>query len=605
MRASGRAHWVGPNHASRIPRAFVYLDTEAHREVYGRHERQTFRLAVAAFDAARKDKPGWKAREWHTALDTVELWEWITSKCRQKARTVLVAHNLAYDLRISNAFVELPTLGWQFVAGRVDDGQSWFVWRNEGRTLACVDSTSWVPVSLERLGELCEIRKLDLPDEDASQDAWLARCTRDVEILADVWRRLMRWVEDDDLGNWKLSGAGQSWAAFRHRFMDHRLLVHEVDDARTAERAASHTGRCEAWRHGQLTAGPYTEWDFTAAYCKIGAECDVPIKLAGELFRPTVESVLAQARNRRVLCEVEVTTDVPIAPERTDSGIRWPTGTFPTTVWDNELALAIDAGARVVVVRAWVYRRAPALRAFCRWVLDGLDGTRDDVDPVVRVALKHWSRALIGRTAARWSRWETCGARDVADVSLGRVHDVGAGEVFSMMQLGTQLIRQVGAADNPDAMGAILSWVMAESRVRLWDVMQTCGLDTVVYVDTDSVITDGLGSQRLESARLDGLRIKGVWSSIEVRGPRQIIPGARLRAAGVPRSAVRTGADTWEADVWSGLARSLSSGSPDAVEVARRTFRLPGVDRRRKHLAGGLTAPFEVRETAQEAATSS
>jgi hypothetical protein len=510
VRSAGRAHWVTPNHQTRVPRAFIYLDTEAHRARTGRREVQTFRLAVAAYDAKRKDREGWRERQWGTFMDVGALWEWVTDRCGHRARTVLVAHNLAYDLRIADAFVELPRLGWEFVAGRVDDGQAWFVWKNGDRTLACVDSTSWVPVSLAKLGELVDLKKVELPDEDDSEEAWLARCTRDVEILAEVWRRLMDWIEADDLGNWKLSGAGQSWAAYRHRFMDHRLLVHEDDDARAAERAASHTGRCEAWQHGRLTAGPYTEWDFHCAYATIGRDCLVPIKLAGELSRPNLVSVLTASLERAILVECEVTTDVPTLPMRSDAGICWPVGRFRTVVWDQELTGAIAHGAQITVDRAWIYRRAPALRRFCTWVLEGLDGTRGDVDPVVRVALKHWSRALIGRTAARWSKWETCGSRETVDVSLGRVHDASAGEVYQMMQLGTQLIRQVGAPDNPHAMGAILSWVMAESRVRLWAAMTTAGLSNVVYVDTDSVITDVTGSDRLRSAAIPGLRIKGV-----------------------------------------------------------------------------------------------
>lgn len=577
-----------------MPRAFVYLDTEACREVVGRRETQTFRLGVAAFDAKRKDANGWRQREWVHATDTSSLWQWITDRCRRKARTVLVAHNLAYDLRISNAFVELPALGFTFVAGRVDDGQAWFVWRRDDQTLTCVDSTSWCPVSLERLGEAVGIAKLALPDWEDGDDAWFARCIRDVEILADVWRRLMGWVEDDDLGNWKLSGAGQSWAAYRHRFMQHRLLVHEDDDARRAERAASHTGRCEAWQHGRLIDGPYTEWDFTTAYAVIGRDCDVPIKLAGQMFRPTLERCLDPGNERCALVECTITTDTATVPNRMETGISWPVGTFSTTLWSHELALGVRHGARADITRAWVYRTAPALRQFCGWVLDGLDGKRGDVDPVVRIALKHWSRALIGRTAARWSRWEVCGAREQTDVTLGRVHELESDDTYMMMQLGNQLIRQTGQPDNPHAMGAILSWVMAESRVRIWEVMKVAGLSNVVYVDTDSVICNASGSAALADAAFAGLRVKGEWSTIEIRGPRQIIPGATLRAAGVPKMAKRTGADTWEAPVWSGLARSLSSGQPASVEVARRTFHLPGTDKRRRHLQGGRTAPFEV-----------
>src|SRR5262249_2856744 len=150
---------------------------------------------------------------------------------------------------------------------------------------------------------------------------------------------------------------------------------------------------------------------------------------------------------------------------------------------------------------------------------------------------KHWSRAIIGRTAATWSRWEPWGDAPYPDVSLAKVRDVGAGEEYQLLQLGHQWVRQVGTPDNPDAMVAIMSWVMAESRVRLWKAIECAGHENVVYMDTDSVITGPTGSDRLEAVGVFGLRRKSVWHELEVLGPRQLIPGRRLRAAGIPRDA--------------------------------------------------------------------
>lgn len=599
---SGRAHYVRHNAVTRLPRSYVYLDTESRRVIEPRREVQTFRLAVAAYDTRSHRTGVWRERDWHRATDTAELWEWITSKCKAKARTVLVAHNLAYDLRISNAFTELPALGWVFVAGRVDGRQAWMIFRCGDRTLVCVDSLAWLPVGLEHLGELVGLGKVPLPDDDGTDAQWWARCVRDVEILGEVWRRLVEWIEREDLGNWKMSGAGQSWAAFRHRFMAHKLLVHDNDDARTAERHAAHTGRCEAWQHGKLVEGPFTEWDFTTAYARIGVECALPICLSGEMVKPTWEKVTQMAARRAVLCEVTVTTDEPVVPCRTARGIVWPVGTFATSLWENELALLDPARAVVTVDRAWVYRRAPVLAEFCGWVLDGLEGRRGVVDPVVLIALKHWSRAIIGRTAAQWTRWEVWGAHPESDVSLRGCFDAGTGEAFQLMQLGRQLIRQTGRPESPDAMVAIMSWVMAECRVRLWEAMQLAGLDHVTYVDTDSLITTAEGSRRLRSALPEGLRVKGEWASLDVLGPRQIIPNGRLRAAGIPRDAVQVAPATWEATVWASLARSIRSGQSDRVEVATRTFVMRGTDRRRRHVAGSRTAPVRLDLTAVDPA---
>lgn len=594
MRRTPRAHYVGHNAVTRVPRAFVYLDTETYRARDGRSELQTFRCAVAAFDGRRHDRTGWKDREWVRATDTAALWDWITARCKTKTRTVLVAHNLAFDLRIADAFTVLPALGWRCKFARLDGGQAMAIWRLDSRTLSMVDTMSWTPTALSKLGDLCGIRKLDLPGDDHSDGAWFARCERDVEILAEVWMRLIRWVEQDDLGNWKPTGAGQSWAAFRHRFKTHQLLVHEDDDAREAERASTMTGRCEAWRHGELSGGPFVEWDFTTAYARIGADCEVPTQLVGELSNPTLKKVLTFAETHCVLCEVEVTTDEPTVPVRTDDGICWPVGFAQTILWSHELALIHRRGGAVVVLRAWVYRSAPALRDFCRWVLAGIDERTGHPDPIVRLALKHWSRTLIGRTAAQWSKWDLIGRSDTADVSLGNACDVDAGETFRLLQVGYDLMRARPYKENPDAMVSIMAWVMAEARVRLWHAMECAGLDNVCYVDTDSVIVDARGDQRLSQARLPGLRVKNVYESLTVLGPRQIVPGGVLRASGVPSGARPLGDGVWEGEVWSGLGASIAAGESDAVRVALRKFRLRGTDNRRVHLEGGATRAVEV-----------
>ncbi|HET9247721.1 MAG TPA: hypothetical protein VFO15_18095 [Xanthobacteraceae bacterium] len=580
---------MGHNKVTRIPRGHIYLDSEAYRTEVARGEVQTFRLAVTAYDRKAHAGDTWREREWGEHQTSEAMWRWVDDRTQARARTVLVAHNLAYDLRITDAFSWLPANGWELKAIRLADRQAWCSWRSRGRTLVMVDSLSWVALALERVGELCEIPKLPLPPWDDTDEAWLARCRRDVEILADMWRRLLLWLDTDDLGNFKPTGAGQAWAAYRHRFMTHHLFVHEDDDAREAERESAYTGRCEAWNHGKLGGGPFTEWDYTNAYATIGAECDVPVKLGGEVWRATLADVERIAKRSAVLVHATVTTDTPTLPTRTEHGIVWPVGTFTGTWWDNELSVALDAGAHVTVERVWRYRRAPALKAFCEWVLNAVDPQNTDTDPVVRVVLKHWGRALIGRTAAQWSRWERWGHSPVSDVVLGKVYDASAGTRYEMLQLGHQLIRSTERGENPDAMVSVMAWVMAEARARLWRTMQSAGLDSVVYVDTDSLFVTPAGNERLRALRLPGLRVKSEWQSVEILGPRQLVLAGELRAAGVPKGSRAIAPHVFEGDVWAGLPTSLRTGERDRVRITRRAFKLRGTDHRRVHLPGGDT----------------
>jgi len=591
VRQGPPAHYVRHNKVTRVPRNFIYFDSEARRELTRRGEVQTFRCAVAAHDRRRHDSDAWCRSDLAAFSDPAALWSWVSERCQVRARTVCVAHNLAYDLRITKALTELPALGWVLKAIRLDRGQAWCSWVREGRTLVMVDSMSWVPVALEKLAAMVEIPKLPLPAWDDSDEAWLARCTRDVEILGEVCRRLWDWVRRDDLGNWKPTGAGQAWAAYRHRFMAHKLLAHDDDECRMAERRAAWTGRCEVWVHGSPRGGPFHEWDFAAAYAHVGAQCEVPTKLVGLSARPTLEQWRSLSARFAVLAECTITTDTPTVPALVDDRICWPVGTFQTTIWENELALALDNGACATVHRLWWYRRAPALSKFCDWVLGLLGGGSTERDPVVVLAAKHWSRALVGRFGARWSEWAPVGRSPASELALGTVIDRSEATTWALLQVGHELKRKMLEYDSPDAVVAVMSWVMAECRVRLWHLCEAAGPEHVIYMDTDGVIVDRHGHERLLAAGIPNLRLKGSYATCEMLGPRQIVLSGALRASGVPKGSIKIGPQTWEGDVWTQLSTSLRKGTPDRVEVTKRRVRVAGKDARRDHLPGGRTAP--------------
>lgn len=592
INATSRAHYVKHNQVTRVPRAFIYLDSEAYEHADGSSKLQTFRLAVAALDRRTHHRDGWREREWQSFTTTDELWDWIDKQCQQKARTVLVAHKLDYDMRLTGSLAALIERGWQLEGIRLDGGQAWASWKHGKRTLVMVDSLSWVNMSLERIGALIGIPKLDLPAWDDTYEAWLARCTRDVEIMAAFFRRLVDWVRSDDLGNWKPTGAGQAWAAYRHRFMSHRLLVHDDMEAREAERVAGWTGRCEAWRIGRQIGGPFTEWDYSTAYARIGAECDVPVQLVGELTGRSLFSLDIGNTRHAVLAECEVVTDVPTVPARLDKRIVWPVGTFTTTLWDTEIQLARENGATVNCTRAWFYRKAPAIADFCTWCLDIIEAPDADVDPIVRAVVKHWSRALIGRFASRYSRWEEYGRMPWDDIALGWINDADGGDSAKYLQLGTQLLRESARIDANDCVPAIMTWTMAECRARIWRSAQLAGLDHVLYLDTDSLIVDREGHNALAAANVAGFRVKSRWQNVEILGPRQLVLQGQLRAAGIPRGSTRVSADTWEGEVWSMLATSIGNGEADVVRITPRRVKVAGTDSRRLHAVDGSTYPI-------------
>ena len=75
-----------------------------------------------------------------------------------------------------------------------------------------------------------------------------------------------------------------------------------------------HTGRAEAWRHGKLEYGVWTEVDMKNAYVSIASECDLPAKLKFTLGAISIEQYRKLSACYRLLCNCTVTTDQPIVP---------------------------------------------------------------------------------------------------------------------------------------------------------------------------------------------------------------------------------------------------------------------------------------------------
>lgn len=588
------AHWIRPNHVNRQPKCWVFLDTEAVIARDGATETQTWRLAVTCHDHRRGSYDDWRDPQWAVHETAAALWEWVDDRARVGERMVVVAHNLAYDLRIGDVFTHLPRLGWRLDRIRLDSEQAQCRWRNGRRTILMVDSLSWLPVALAQIGDDIGIVKPPLPDDDDSTEAWVERCTQDVNILRTAWRRILAWLHDDDIGNWQPTGAGQAWSAWRHRFMEHKILVHADAELRAVERRAIWAGRSEAWRHGKLTAGPYTEWDLETAYLSIMRDCALPVMPlapAPEFDREAIEHFMGLAC---VLATVEVETDVPLVPCESEHGIFWPVGRFTTQLWDPELRLLFEHDAKVRVLGTMVYRRRPALAQFAHWLTPLVDPSYAEQDALIHRVAKHWSRALVGRFGVRYTEWEHYGETPQPQVGLSSVSDLRDGTRWRMLSIGNEIRRESAVIEGENAAPQVLGWVMSETRARLWRAMQAAGAEHVLHCDTDGMLVDAEGSERLELAHVPGLRIKSAWERAEIFGPRQLVLGGQLRAPGVPRRARRVGLQTWSAERWQGLSASLRAGTPDRVRVQQATIRLLKTDHRRQHVKHGRTVPFRV-----------
>lgn len=590
------AHWLKPNEASRYPRRHIFLDAEARfAQVPGGHI-QTWRLAVARFRTAPKGK---RVHERQEVYDTPEiLWKDVDVHCGRNQRTILWAHNVGYDVRISGALDILPRLGWELVGHNLMSRGTWLEWRRDKACLLMVDAASVFPTTLDKVGSMFGLSKEDLPMGTEDREPWVRRCERDVEILATAVTEYLAWLEREDMGNWQMTGAGQAYAAFRHRWMKHKILVHDDIAALRAERRAMWTGRCEAYWHGTLLRQVVHEWDLPTAYARIARDVSIPVHLVGPMPETYDWRSALDSDRVALLAACTVDTSAPVVPTEHDGRILWPTGRFETVLWDVEIRAALDVGATVTVHSGWLYRTRPVLKEWAEWILAQVAAPDAEVPAWQKVIARHWGHAAIGRFAMQYTLWEELARTSTVDTLRAICHDTETGETYDIMQAGRVLWREAGLQDWSQSCAAITGYVQAVCRVRLWDILQAMPFEARLYCDTDSIlVTDRWKSTMEEIAASPighGLRLKRSWDGMSIYGPRQIVTGEQVRISGVPHRARRTDRHIFDGEVWESLKTGISRGHASEVHIRDRRWHARGTDRRRNGPPIGWTEPIEI-----------
>ena len=592
-------HYLKPLRTTQTPKRLLWLSchgyTKRKREHYEEH-----------FQAAALGRTWWTARA-NQRRDTVEafaspqdLWSSVAAWCPQGRRVVLVAYDLAHQMRLAQMLTHLPAMGWDLDRIVLERTASWCLLRNGKRSLMCIDLKSWCPVSWEKIAADVATPGTTPHVIQAGSSAALAGAHYRVVVIRDATLQILNWIEGENLGPFRPTGSGQSFSAYRRRFLWPRLLVHDDQPRLIAERTAMHTGRAEAWRHGSQTGGPFVEYDLHAAYATIGRDCDVPTLARGSLKRPPNARLSRAMEGHAVLADLTVTTDVECLPYNLNGRTIWPTGRFRTQVWDPEIRLALDYCKEVTCNHAWLYTRGPALRDFCTWVLDGLDGQTQVYGLLPRRVLKHWSRCLVGRLGLRYRSWHRFGPQDPPDVRLVEYWDLVDGVRTEMLLAGSQALVLGEMQESRESLPQVPGWIMSECRMRLWRQLALAGRN-LVYCDTDSVIVRAAAGSKWTDATFrdcygtDWDR-KGTYQRLTIHGPRNIELGHSRRVAGLPLTAEQVRPLEFTGEVMRSVKHSMRSGELDLVVSVPRTFHLSAPDLRRRHNDDGSTSPFELQE---------
>ena len=562
----------------RRPRRFVVLDTEAERHQINRdQEVQTFRLAVASHDKTRSDQGHRPSTAWGEFHTPMALWEWVTKRAVVGETLWVFAHNLQYDVLVSDAVARLGALGWKLDDLDAPGRLRTLWWRRGRRRLVLVDTFSLFRLPLDRVAELVGMEKLPMPGAGQREGKWLDYCRRDVEVLRAAVLGLLDFLDDEGLGAFQTTLPAIAWTAYRHRFMTTPPLVHRVPEVLGLERAAYFGGRAEVLQHGELTGGLWEDWDIVMCYPHVAATTALPYHYVGAVENPDWASWETFKQTHAILAEVTVTTNLPLVPSRNPEGVAWSVGTFRTTLWDPELRLLEEHGATIEWRAMHLYRRGHVLQKFAQWTIDKMHGEHPETDPLRLHLIKGMSRMVVGKAGQR-SR-QLVPANQVAQKVWGEyLHQESRDATPRRMVAVNGVAYEIDTSGEPEnALPSLAGYITSVARVWLYNLIKTVGRDNVVYCDTDGIIVNREGADRLEEARARGamlpMEIKGAYRRVIAWGPQDVELDDTHVIKGLPSKATRTGPDTFELRHFTTWSEAMAAGRLDRVTVTTRTIR--------------------------------
>jgi len=563
MTSTRKSHYLRPNCNSETPSRLIALDVETYQDaVDDSTVCHRLRLGWLAF-FERKRNGDWSDPVWHYITDANHAIDVIVSYCRDRKPVWVVAHNADFDWGVLGGYTELPKRGFELVRSWDSHGHIFRKYRKNGQTVVVHDSMLIWPFALATLGKSVGVEKLDPAWQSESDDEVSQYCHRDVEVLVRSYQWWLDWIRNEDLGNFASTIAAQSFHAFRHRFMKHRILIHCNERATALERESYHGGRTECRYIGRHEGKIYV-LDVNSMYPFVMKCNDYPRQLIGVYRNISTQALSRAVQKYCTIARVALNTDEDAYATKLNDKLVFPVGRFEACLTTPELGYALDHNHIERVFDVAVYEKAPLFVDYVNYMYEGREEAKRAGDTARVLAYKLLLNSLYGKFGQRTVNWEVVGKSDADQCySMTAINPVTKQRELYRIHEGI-IERSAGSKEAYDALPAIAAHVTAYARMYLYSLIKAAGDHHVYYIDTDSLFVDQIGlanlSDYIDEYELGKLKVETISNYIDIRSPKDYTLSDREKIKGVRKDAESIGLNTYTHETWPRVASRIRDG---------------------------------------------
>lgn len=542
-------HYIKDNKTSTTPTDFIFFDTETTPKVNVDGDiEQPFKLGVGLYWRRRDDRST-DTLQYIRFKNIARFWRFVDDHTENKRRLLLVAHNLQFDFMVLGGFSYLRHLKYDLTKLIVNNKTNIFTYRRDKRTILCLDNQNYFDVSIKSLGETVGLPKLPMPKQGDTIKQWYTYCQRDVDIMYQAWRYWLSFIREQDLGTFGKTLASQAFNAYRHRFMEHPILVHTNSKATELERSSYRGGRVECFQLGHLPEQKYSLLDINSLYPYCMKSFPYPTRLRYLKEGPSLSFVARVLENHAVIADCLVEVDRPIFGVKHHNRLIFPIGTFRVTLTSQELEAALSLDALRKVYRMAVYNRDYIFTSFVDYFYNQRLSFKGEGKDVYAHLCKYILNKLYGKFGQRNEEWQFVGTEpSPVDYVITEI-DAQTGKRYTIRCIAGQICKTHQSVEGYNSFAAISSEVTANARLLLWGLMERAGRGNVYYCDTDSLILDCRGSEGVSDSvhrsELGKLKLVKRSSDITLHNVKDYVISGKVKIKGISKTAKKVADDEY------------------------------------------------------------
>ena len=569
--AKSSIYYIRPNHTGALPTNLLFLDVETRgqptgdgTEFHTMYLGWTWHLQLGP--GGTEDRSQWV---YHTEPESV--YAEVIRKVQPRKPLYILGSNVTFDLFASGLASNLQHDGWK-ASLLYDKGLvTIIILKRAERTIKILALQNFLQGSVKEWGALLNLPKMEVNLNHDNEQSIRDYCKRDVEISGKTFLSYLSFLRHNDMGGFSPTLSGQSFRAFRHRYMKHKILHYDVPSYNEFIRNSYFGGRTDCHFIGKAQPQSYTKVDINSMYPAVLRNNYFPTKIRQWVQHPTFERIKKRLTDHCITARCRMRSDEPAYAVRDNDRLIFPTGDFTAMLSTGSLRYALQHNHIVQIEEAAIFYRANLFKKYVDHFYALRQQYKAEGNAVWEKTAKLLLNALYGKFGEK--RMEELVRADAEPTDFYRTAwtNYDTGESGIEWSAFNTFVREGGEREGPQSAPAIAAHVTDYGRIQLWQYIKRVGRDNVYYCDTDSLIipTSHLPKLRavLDDTKLGLLKVEGEAHALEIRNCKDYSFGAEVRRKGVRSTAYHNSDGSFTQTRFASLHTLLRTGTLNAVPV--------------------------------------